>query len=101
MQIFDEIGMDKLLDKQYLLTGYLEYLLDQLSAKVELITPRDPDQRGSQLSIIFPFDVKDIHDRLEKRGVVVCIFLSFLYTFRFILRYNRLSCSIKERIAKR
>lgn len=71
--------MDRLLAKQYLLTGYLEYLMDHLEPAdtgehkfVEIITPRDPGQRGTQLSIMFPFSVKDIHDKLEKRGVVVC-----------------------------
>ncbi len=70
--------MDRLLAKQYLLTGYLEYLMDHLDPSetedkkfVEMITPRDPRQRGTQLSVMFPFSVKEIHEKLEKRGVVV------------------------------
>jgi kynureninase len=71
--------MDRLLSKQYLLTGYLEYLMDHLDPAgetgdekfVEIITPRDPRQRGTQLSVMFPFSVKEIHEKLEKRGVVV------------------------------
>lgn len=71
--------MDRLLAKQYLLTGYLEHLLDLLNSDdnkggklIEIITPRDPDQRGTQLSVMFPYCVKNIHEKLEKRGVVVC-----------------------------
>jgi len=44
-QIFEEAGMDRLLAKQYLLTGYLEYLMDHLDPSetedkrfVEIIT---------------------------------------------------------------
>ena len=68
--------MDRLLAKQYLLTGYLEYLMDHLKSDdgkklIDIITPRDPRQRGTQLSVMFPFSVKEIHDKLEQRGVVV------------------------------
>lgn len=83
--------MDRLLSKQYLLTGYLEYLMDHLDPSetedkkfVEIITPRDPRQRGTQLSVMFPFSVKEIHEKLEKRGVVVrdtlsCISIPFFW----------------------
>jgi kynureninase len=80
--------MDRLLAKQYLLTGYLEYLMDHLDCTetegqkfVEIITPRDPRQRGTQLSVMFPFSVKEIHEKLEKRGVVVRGALHIIITF--------------------
>ena len=86
-QIFEEAGNDRLLDKQYLLTGYLEFLIDTLEQKtgegetkkklVQIITPRDPKQRGTQLSVMFPVPLKDIHEQLEKRGVVVCTSLQW------------------------
>ena len=38
---------------------------------IEIITPRDPQQRGTQLSIIFSISLKDVHEKLEKLGVVV------------------------------
>lgn len=70
--------MERLLAKQYLITGYLEYLIDNLVSQdgngtraVEMITPRHPHQRGTQISVIFPFPLKEVHERLEKRGVVV------------------------------
>ena len=56
IDIFSEIGMAALRRKSELLTGYLEYTIDRLAgespdARINIITPRDPAQRGSQLSI--------------------------------------------------
>lgn len=75
-QIFEEATIQRLLTKQHLLTGYLEYLLDEINDSaggnlIDIITPRDPARRGSQLSLIFSISLEDIHSRLEKRGVVV------------------------------
>jgi kynureninase len=49
--IFEQAGMQRFRQKSVALTGYLEYLLDRLAPDVELITPRDVDSRGCQLSI--------------------------------------------------
>jgi kynureninase len=44
--------MSRLREKSLALTGYLEALLDaKLPGEVEIITPRDPAQRGCQLSL--------------------------------------------------
>lgn len=77
--IFEEAGMERILAKQRLLTGYLEHLIrrnfSQGSVTVTIITPSDPDQRGSQLSLVFSTDVKAAHEELEQRGIV-CDFRS-------------------------
>ena len=58
LDLFDEIGMQALTEKRYKLTGYLEFLLDDLSQRhkencsFEIITPRSNEQRGAQLSIL-------------------------------------------------
>lgn len=75
-QIFDHVGMDQMTKKQYLLTGYLEYLLDHLASlnnhnQFEIMTPRDPEQRGNQLSLVFSASLERVHQQLQKRGVVV------------------------------
>jgi len=57
LEIFDAVGMSTLRARSRRLTGYLEKVLDALIVdrgvgdKLEIITPRDPDRRGSQLSV--------------------------------------------------
>lgn len=52
LEIFDEAGMPALRDKSEKLTGYLEHLLEQIQdERISVITPKDPSQRGCQLSI--------------------------------------------------
>ncbi len=68
--------MDRILKKQFLLTGYLEYLLlknfsGNDSAKIEILTPMDHRWRGCQLSLVFNIDVGKVHRLLEENGVVV------------------------------
>ena len=81
-QIFQEAGMERILRKQYLLTGYLECLLkthfssgSARDLSLKIITPEDPNQRGSQLSLVFSKEVSDVHKKLEKRAIVVRPFL--------------------------
>ncbi|MEM7168354.1 MAG: kynureninase [Planctomycetota bacterium] len=69
--IFDEIGMDNLRQKAVRLTGYMEALLDdRLGDRVEVLTPRDPAQRGCQLSIRVVEGAKERVDALDRSGVV-------------------------------
>ncbi|HVC29921.1 MAG TPA: kynureninase [Steroidobacteraceae bacterium] len=51
LALFGEAGLPGLRRKSVALTGYLEYLLDRLPARVQLITPRAADSRGCQLSL--------------------------------------------------
>lgn len=71
MEIFDEVGMGKLRNKSELLTAYLGFLLDQHSGKeFRIITPRDPKQRGCQLSILVHAEGRRVFERLTENGVV-------------------------------
>ncbi len=71
LDIFMEAGIDSLAVKSRKLTGYLEYLLDSLhSDDFKIITPRDPEQRGAQLSIVVKKDGRKIFDALTKAGVI-------------------------------
>ncbi|MFI6924764.1 kynureninase [Nonomuraea spiralis] len=51
--VFDEIGMTTLRARSVRLTGYLESLLDRITPTrpLTVITPRDPERRGCQLSL--------------------------------------------------
>ena len=49
---FDRAGMPALREKSVRLTGYLEQLIDAgLSDLLQVVTPRDPAERGAQLSL--------------------------------------------------
>jgi len=74
--IFDEVGMDRLKAKSDQLTAYLEFILDELSAKYtgkvsfEIITPREKSRRGAQLSILVHGEGKKLFDSISAEGVV-------------------------------
>lgn len=69
--MFDEVGMAALRAKSVTLTAYLEYLVDGISTeRFEIITPRDPDERGCQLSILAHERPRELFAALEEDGVV-------------------------------
>ena len=71
MDLFDEVGREKLRAKSELLTGYLEFLLDHHPRKdFQIITPRDPRQRGAQLSLRFRNSGKEIFKKLSAANIV-------------------------------
>lgn len=71
LEIFDEVGMDALRAKSLKLTGYLEFLLDSLDNEAfRVLTPRDPAQRGCQLSIVVRQGGRKVFEKLEAAGVI-------------------------------
>ena len=75
VEIFDEVGIDALVDKSKKLTGYLEFIVEEISSKfkvqgsrLEIITPKE---RGCQLSIIAHGMGKSLHEKLTLAGVIV------------------------------
>jgi kynureninase len=69
--LFDETGLAALRAKSERLTGYLEFLLDRLPpGRLEVITPRDPAQRGCQLSLRVRERLPELLRALEAAGVV-------------------------------
>jgi len=61
LDIFDEIGMERLRAKSIKLTGYLRALLKTWSdGTFEIITPEQMNEHGCQLSIL-------VHERAEQR----------------------------------
>lgn len=50
LQLFEAAGMDNLIQKSKLLTGYLEFLLSQVP-QIQVLTPSNPAERGCQLSL--------------------------------------------------
>jgi len=50
LDVFQEAGIERLREKSVGLTGYLEFLLDELVPALQIVTPRAPAERGCQLS---------------------------------------------------
>ena len=70
LEIFDEAGIERLRAKSISLTAYLEFLLNHDdSRKFRVITPREPQWRGAQLSIRMRESGRSIVDRLNAEGV--------------------------------
>ncbi|KAK9721902.1 Kynureninase (L-kynurenine hydrolase) [Basidiobolus ranarum] len=99
LEIFEQASMQELREKSLLLTGYLEYLLDNLfdASSFTVMTPRNPEQRGCQLSFLFGENVKQVYHQLSSSGVVcdvrepnsiriapVPLYNSFLDVYKFI-----------------
>ncbi|WP_020538926.1 kynureninase [Lewinella cohaerens] len=71
LEVFAEAGMNNLRQKSLALTGYLEYLVDQLpGGKISIITPRDPERRGCQLSIQVQDADKSLYEAISAAGVI-------------------------------
>ncbi len=71
LDIFNEVGMDRLREKSVKLTGYLEMLLQELGEGViKIITPKDPKDRGCQLSMKIKSADKSLHQKLTDNHVI-------------------------------
>lgn len=71
LEIFDAATMAAIREKSVRITGYLEYLLNQLpQGFCSIITPKNPEERGSQLSIRLAKDPKDMLEALKREGAI-------------------------------
>jgi len=69
--VFKEATMGALREKSLKLTAYLETLIDrEIPDRVSIITPRNPDERGCALSLVFKDDVEAVHKAIGARGVI-------------------------------
>ncbi|MFI1745443.1 kynureninase [Thalassobellus sediminis] len=71
LDMFNDVGFEKLIEKSRKLTGYFEFLLNQLGDDViSIITPNNHEERGCQLSIQVKNADKTLHDKLTESGVI-------------------------------
>lgn len=74
LELFQRAGMDALRRKSRALTGYFERLIHaSLDDVVEIVTPRDPERRGCQLSLRVkgPRDAgRRLFEHLQRHGIV-------------------------------
>jgi kynureninase len=101
MDIFHEAGMENLRAKSVSLTGYLEFLLNQnASHNFSIITPRETERRGAQVSIRICQNGRALCERLAHEGIVgdwrepdtfrvapVPLYNSYRDVFRFVERF--------------
>lgn len=76
LNIFDEVGMDALCQKRDDLTAYLEFIIHQVSennkdlCELEIITPKNKNERGAQLSLLAHGMGKSLFDFMTSKGVI-------------------------------
>lgn len=101
LEIFQAAGIRALRKKSVQLTGYLEYLLNEIDAEQKfftLITPRNPGERGCQISILMSHQRgHGVFKKITRRGVIadwrepdvirvapIPLYNSFEDVFRFV-----------------
>lgn len=71
LDMFHEVGIDQLTQKSKNLTGFFEFLINELeNDDIKIITPKNPTQRGCQLSIQVKKADKALHHKLTESGVI-------------------------------
>lgn len=74
VHLFDEVGMPALVAKRDKITSYLEFILAEISREVqgafEVITPSNPLERASQLSVFLHGEGRRLFDYLMQNGVI-------------------------------
>jgi len=94
--------MERLRAKSEMLTGYLEFLLNRkMSLEFSIVTPREKERRGAQLSIRISQNGRALCERLTQQGIVgdwrepdtfrvapVPLYNSYQDVFRFAERFG-------------
>ena len=71
LDMFDEVGMEALREKSEKLTGYFEFLINQIDSDgIKIITPSNPKERGCQLSIQVKNADKSLHHKLTENNII-------------------------------
>lgn len=73
LDVFESVGMEALRAKSLQLTGYLEFVLDEVNREknmFRIITPRDPAARGCQISALTDHRGKALFDYMTENGAI-------------------------------
>jgi kynureninase len=114
LDLFEEAGLENLRKKSEDLTGYLEFIVNELNRSadvssgplIRIITPAEKHLRGCQLSLVFAENGKEIFNRLTAEGVisdwrepdVIRVAPAPLYnTFTDVFRFGEI---VKNKLAK-
>jgi kynureninase len=105
LDIFQRVTMRSLRKKSISLTGFLEFLLidhDPREERYRIITPKNPAERGCQLSIFIKSNGKETFKMISKEGIIadwrepdvirvapVPLYNTFEEVFRFVEVFKR------------
>ncbi len=71
LDVVKEAGFKNMIAKSKELTGYFEFLINELNhSDIKIITPSNPEERGCQLSIQVKNADKKLYDKLTEAGVI-------------------------------
>jgi kynureninase len=74
VELFDEVGMEALIEKRDRITAYLAFILHEIGKEVkgsfEIITPSNPAERASQLSVFLHGEGRELFEFLMRKGVI-------------------------------
>ncbi|CAL2055424.1 kynureninase [Tenacibaculum sp. 190524A05c] len=71
LDLFDKVGMEALRNKSERLTGYFEYLINEIDTdRIKIITPSNSKERGCQLSIQVKNADKSLHKKLTENNII-------------------------------
>ena len=75
LDIFEEAGMENLVAKGRQLSDYLLFILDEINGmtkvpSIEIITPRNENEKGCQNSLLMQKKGKEVFDALKQQGVL-------------------------------
>ena len=104
LDIFKDVGLEALLEKSKLLTGYFEFLLNEINSDaIKIITPKNPEERGCQLSVQVKNANRSLHQKLTDSGIItdwrepdvircapVPLYNTFSEVFEFVNRLSKL-----------
>lgn len=75
LTLFEEVGMEHLEEKRKTIVSYLEFILLEIAREVagdfEIITPSNPEERGTQLSVFLHGEGRKLFEFLMKNGVII------------------------------
>jgi kynureninase len=73
LDIFHEVGMEKLREKSVALSSFFYEILENINKKYpyfDIITPKNSDERGCQISVLTGEKGRELYDYLAKNGVI-------------------------------
>jgi kynureninase len=75
LELFEEAGLEHIHEKRKMLSDYLLFILDSCNSRskekmIEVITPRQENERGCQVSMLMLKNGKHIFDQLSAKGIV-------------------------------